>query len=100
MSEGPQNTDELQVLDVNLPTQAKEILGKGGSIADLPQPAASVRFTDELEQARKIYARLHNQAAQTFQAIADDKTPVIPPLLEPVREVAQSINATPVLLNG
>ncbi|MCW8964484.1 MAG: HD domain-containing protein [Gammaproteobacteria bacterium] len=90
-----QPTGDTPVLDVNQPTLAKKILGKGGSIVDLPPPVPTARFTDELYKARKIYARLHEEAARIFEAIDNDTTPIIPPLINPVLDVADSIKRNP-----
>jgi HD-GYP domain-containing protein (c-di-GMP phosphodiesterase class II) len=82
-------------LDINSPSSAKQTLGKGGSLVDLPHPRVSSKFTDELALARKIYARLNAAATRLFQAIDEDSLPTLQPLMDPIRDVANSIKRNP-----
>lgn len=82
---------EGNILDINCPSEAKKILGKGGSIVNLPQPESSVSFTDELRQARRTFNHLHKEISGLYQAIDNNKDPVFLPLLGIVIEVVSSI---------
>jgi|GEM_PF-879920 len=90
-----QHAGNFQVIDVNFPEQAKAILGKGGSIIDLPQPNITTSFEEELPLAREIYGRLHRETEQVFRAVDHDETPVIKPLTSLVLEVLASMNRNP-----
>ena len=90
-----QHTGNYQVLDINKPTEAKKILGKGKPLTELPQPDASTRFVDELHQARRIYGRLHKETSKIFQAVDNDQPPVLLPLIGLVLEVLGSIQRNP-----
>ncbi|MEE8379029.1 MAG: HD domain-containing phosphohydrolase [Gammaproteobacteria bacterium] len=85
----------LEELDTNSPTKAKLILGKGGSIVDLPQPEATSNFIDELYRARKTYAHFHKEAAKIFLAVEADQAPVILSLIGVILEVIASIKRNP-----
>jgi HD-GYP domain-containing protein (c-di-GMP phosphodiesterase class II) len=90
-----QHSGKYQVIDVNLPKEAKKILGKGGSIVNLPLPRVTTGFQEELTQAREIYGRLYKETTRVFLAVDHDETPVIQPLTSLVLEVIASINRNP-----
>lgn len=87
--------DGEQALDINSPSNAKHLLAGGGSLADLPHTKPTTKFTIELAQARRIYARLDVAASRLFESIENDTLPSLQPLLEPLREVAKSIQRNP-----
>lgn len=90
----PPNDGE-QILDINSPTSAKQLLANGGTLADLPRAKPTTKFTVELAEARKIYARLDAAATRLYEAIENDTLPTLQPLIGPVREVAKSIKRNP-----
>jgi len=90
-----QHAGNIQVIDINLAEKAKEILGKGGSIIDLPQPNITTSFREELPQAREIYGRLHRETGQVFRSVDLDEIPVIQPLAGLVLEIIASMNRNP-----
>ena len=90
----PPNDGKL-TLDINSPSSAKHLLASGGSLADLPRPKPTTKFTVELAQARTIYAHLDAAASRLFEAIENDTLPTLQPLIEPLREVAKSIQRNP-----
>lgn len=81
----------IQMLDINLPTEAKAILGKGGNIADLPQPQPTVDIRDELPKARQIFDRLKREMTRLYDAVDNNKEAVFLPLLGLSIDVVSSI---------
>ena len=90
-----QHTGSNQVLDINKPTEAKKILGKGKPLTELPQPLSTTKFIDELPQARKIYGRLYKETSRIFDAVDTDQTPIVLPMIGLVLEVLGSIQRNP-----
>ena len=83
--------DPADILDINLPSRAKQILGRGGSITELSQPPARVHFTDELKQARQIYGDFYSRVSDVFRSIDNDLLPEILPLVQPIHDINRSI---------
>jgi HD-GYP domain-containing protein (c-di-GMP phosphodiesterase class II) len=90
-----QHSGKYQVIDVNLPKEAKKLLGKGGSIADLPVPKVTTDFQEELPRAREIYGRLYKETTKVFLAVDHDQIPVIKPLTSLILEIIASIGRNP-----
>ena len=90
-----QHSGKYQVIDVNSPKEAKKILGKGGSIVNLPLPKVTTGFQEELTRAREIYGRLYRETTKVFLAVDHDEIPTIQPLTGLVLEVIASINRNP-----
>lgn len=85
------NKGNKKVLDIHSPTEAKVILGKGGSITELPQPPVISQFKDELRQARRTYERLKKEITRICDAIDNNEKAVFLPILGMSIEVVSSI---------
>ena len=87
----PEVVYSIDDLDINKPTEAKKILGKGKPLTEIPQPEPQNEFKDELYKARKIYRRLFKEADKIYETVNDNTQPDLVPVLGILLEVLSSI---------